>query len=125
MRKGSCEPDGEIRHYVWDPIGVSGVPQARDEYDSYVPLVVQMLMEGKKEEEIASHLHRIEGETMGLSPSSHPSKQTEDAAAMLVDHFQWLEERKANRTIQRNAGSRPFSGDPPTSDTQSLFGPRG
>ena len=30
---------GEVLHYLWDPIGVSGVPQARDEYDSYVPQV--------------------------------------------------------------------------------------
>ena len=88
-----AERVSEILYHVWDPIGVSGVPQARDEYDSYVPLVVQMLMEGKKKEEIARHLHRIEGETMGLSPGSRPSEQTEAAADTLLDHFEWLEER--------------------------------
>jgi hypothetical protein len=27
----------EVLHYIWDPIGVAGVPEARDEYDSYLP----------------------------------------------------------------------------------------
>jgi hypothetical protein len=103
-----AERVGEILHYVWDPIGVSGVPQARDEYDSYVPLVAQMLMEGKKEEEIARHLHRVEGETMGLSAGASPSKQTEEAAAMLADHFQWLEE-KANQAPDPTRSARGSS----------------
>ena len=34
---------GEILHYVWDPIGIAGVPQARDEYDSYVAQVKAQL----------------------------------------------------------------------------------
>jgi hypothetical protein len=27
----------EVVHYLWDPIGVSDVPEARDEYHSYLP----------------------------------------------------------------------------------------
>lgn len=94
-----AERVGEILHYVWDPIGVSGAPQTRDEYDSYVPSVVQLLMEGKKKEEIARHLYRIEGVTMGLTVGSRPSGHTEEVADMLLDHFQWLEE-KANQSSQ-------------------------
>ena len=30
----------EVLHYIWDPIGVSGVPTARDEYSGYVPRLV-------------------------------------------------------------------------------------
>lgn len=32
----------EVLHYVWDPIGVSDAPEARDEYFSYLPIVFGM-----------------------------------------------------------------------------------
>lgn len=37
---------GEILHYLWDPIGVRGIPEARDEYDSYVAHVGALLERG-------------------------------------------------------------------------------
>ncbi len=95
---------GEILHWDWDPIGVAGVPQARDEYDGYVPQVVQMLIERKKKEEIARHLHRIEGENMGLTVGSRPSDHVEEVAETLIDHFEWLEER-ANQAPEPTAPS--------------------
>src|SRR5437016_2716387 len=61
---------GEILHYVWDPIGVVRYPQARDEYDNYVPQVVEMLLQEKTADDIAMHLSRIETERMGLSATS-------------------------------------------------------
>jgi hypothetical protein len=84
---------GEILHWHWDPIGVAGVAEARDEYDSYVPLVVQMLVDGKSKDEVARHLSRIEGENMGLTVGSQPSTHLEEVADTLIHHFQWLEER--------------------------------
>ena len=33
----------EVLHYIWDPIGVSDAPNARDEYSSYLPQVFKML----------------------------------------------------------------------------------
>lgn len=90
---------GEILHWDWDPIGVAGVPQARDEYDGYVPQVVQMLIDGKKKEDVARHLYQIEGESMGLTVSSRPSDHVEEVAETLMDHFEWLEE-KANHFPQ-------------------------
>ena len=80
----------EILHFVWDPIGVAGVPQARDEYDSYVPFVVKMIMEGKPKEDIARHLHQIAGERMGLSVGLHPSNHTGEVAETLIEHWEWL-----------------------------------
>ena len=58
---------GEVMHDLWDPIGVSQEPYARDEYDAYVPVVTGMLMRGAGETEIASYLTRTSTETMGLS----------------------------------------------------------
>ena len=50
---------GEVLHYVWDPIGVAGVPQARGEYDAFVDGVVSLLESGAVGELIRDHLIRI------------------------------------------------------------------
>ncbi len=57
----------EVLHYIWDPIGVSGVPQARDEYYSYVPAIFSLVKSSSRAEEIAIHLRAIETDRMGLS----------------------------------------------------------
>jgi hypothetical protein len=56
----------EVLHYVWDPIGVSGNPMARDEYQSYVPQVVRLLNENANAEQITSYLNQVVTERMGL-----------------------------------------------------------
>ncbi len=60
---------GEVLHYLWDPIGVSGDPYARDEYDSYVPRVVARLETEDGEAEIAEYLLKLESGSMGLVPN--------------------------------------------------------
>lgn len=50
----------------WDPIGVQDVPEAQDEYDSYVGGVYRLLASGASTQEIADHLWHIEDEVMGL-----------------------------------------------------------
>jgi hypothetical protein len=57
----------EILHYVWDPIGVSGIPSARNEYQSYVPHVVALLNENATSEQIAGYLNEVVTKRMGLS----------------------------------------------------------
>lgn len=47
----------EVLHYRWDPIGVAGVPQARDEYESYVPQVFQLLKETVDGRDVADYLN--------------------------------------------------------------------
>ena len=34
----------EVLFYVWDPIGVNGMPACRSEYDDYVPIIAAYLM---------------------------------------------------------------------------------
>lgn len=80
----------EILHYVWDPIGIAGVSEARDEYNSYVPTVVRLLIEEKEEEKIAAFLHRIAAERMGLSESPATLAHEQKVAVMLLRHFQGL-----------------------------------
>ncbi|MFK3741253.1 hypothetical protein [Massilia sp. TN1-12] len=56
----------EVLHYLWDPIGVSGIPLARDEYHSYVPQVVALLNENANMQQIAGYLNEVVTKQMGL-----------------------------------------------------------
>ncbi len=61
----------------WDPIGVKDIPEAQDEYDSYVPKIYKMLIQRKTKQEIFDYLWWIETEHMGLSGN----RQSTDACA--------------------------------------------
>jgi hypothetical protein len=50
----------------WDPIGINDVPEAADEYDSYVGQIYRMLASGASADSIAQHLVSIEVSRMGL-----------------------------------------------------------
>jgi hypothetical protein len=80
----------EVLHYVWDPIGVAGHPQARDEYDSYVPGVVSLLFSNASASKIANHLTRIATESMGLSAAR---KRDLEIAELLIEWCQVLKDR--------------------------------
>lgn len=80
----------EVMHYVWDPIGMAGIPQARDEYDSYLPQVFAMLIERKDEGEIAEYLTGIEDKRMGLTPNP---EQASRVASMLNDWCDTLRQK--------------------------------
>lgn len=60
----------EVLHYLWDPIGVANIPEARNEYYGYLPGVFALLMDGGDEDEIARHLGAISTERMGLSANA-------------------------------------------------------
>lgn len=60
----------EVLHYVWDPIGVSGVAVARDEYQFYAPAILGLLKDGADAERIAAHLNAITLKRMGLYEDS-------------------------------------------------------
>ena len=50
----------------WDPIGVKGVPEAQDEYDSYAPHIYTLLPT-RPLHEFSDYLWRLETEHMGLT----------------------------------------------------------
>jgi len=76
---------GEVLHYVWDPIGVAGVPQARDEYDGYVDHVCTLLWQGAESAVLAEHLVQVADQNMGLSG-------TEDRADLAARRLvEWLD----------------------------------
>ena len=56
----------QILIHEWDPIGIADVPEAQDEYDSYVAEVRAMLLHKVTKGRIVQHLWRIETDAMGL-----------------------------------------------------------
>ena len=71
----------EVLHYLWDPIGIAGEPQARDEYHSYLPLVFRRVLENQPKEKITVFLAEIEESIMG---SSQDKKKTLMIAELLL-----------------------------------------
>jgi hypothetical protein len=57
---------GRILLQDWDPIGVRDVPEAQDEYDSYVGGVYGLLVSGASPQAVAEHLCAVERERMAL-----------------------------------------------------------
>ena len=55
----------EIVHYVWDPIGISGSPYARNEYDSYLTAIFGRVKAGDIDA-IVEYMKWIAGDHMGL-----------------------------------------------------------
>lgn len=72
----------EVLHYVWDPIGVRGIPQARDEYHGYLPQVFGMLRDKAEESTIAAYLTSVATARMGLP--ARPDRDL-DVARILLD----------------------------------------
>ncbi len=71
----------EILWTDWDPVGVSGVPEARDEYYGYLPTVFQLVLENASENKITEYLLWVETKRMGLSGNQQKCKQI---AAMVL-----------------------------------------
>jgi hypothetical protein len=51
---------------TWDPIGVNDIPEAADEYDSYIGGAYELLERGASEESIRAYLRNIEIDAMGM-----------------------------------------------------------
>lgn len=77
----------EVLHYVWDPIGVSGAPGARDEYDSYLPQVFARVRDNVDAKEIAKFLTEVETRSMGLRASTEHALTV---AEVLLEWRDWI-----------------------------------
>jgi hypothetical protein len=71
------ERSREIRCHIrrvlmagWDPIGVSDVPEAADEYDSYIGGVYELLERGASVANICDYLRNIEVDRMEMVDAS-------------------------------------------------------
>ena len=82
----------EVLHYLWDPIGVRGVPEARDEYRTYTPQVFSLLKNSASAEKVAQYLNTVATDRMGLQGNLANDRET---AEVLVNWEQVLRERRA------------------------------
>lgn len=75
----------EAVHYSvlhdWDPIGIRNIPEAKDEYDSYVPRICELLKLPNCRSDLVSYLWWLVTEQMGLSGNR---QVTEDFADRLI-----------------------------------------
>ena len=72
----------ELLFYVWDPIGLNDVPEARDEYAGYVDHIFSLLMRDDAEDKIPPALTHFASVSMGLgSGAGNERKVTEQLLA--------------------------------------------
>jgi hypothetical protein len=90
----------ETLHYVWDPIGVSREPWARDEYHAYLPIVFRMLKEGATAKHIAKYLNTVTTATMGLSLRSGHDLEV---AELLIQWPAVITEQRRSETNSEDA----------------------
>jgi len=75
----------EVLMHHWDPVGVADIPEARDEYDAYVPGVYKRLISRSGEEEIFDYLWEIETGHMGLCGDRRHTEKAVKALLRLID----------------------------------------
>jgi hypothetical protein len=69
----------------WDPIGVAGIAEAADEYDTYADKAYVMLMDERATvEAIAAYLFEIATTHMGLSQTAELAARSDRVARTLV-----------------------------------------
>ncbi|MEM8489416.1 MAG: hypothetical protein AAF756_01210 [Pseudomonadota bacterium] len=73
----------EVLQYIWDPIGVAGVPSTRNEYETYVHRVFSMIINKGTADEIVNYLVGVEAKSMGLERNR---KRAKEVAAILCEH---------------------------------------
>ena len=79
----------EVIHYIWDPIGISEHPQARDEYYSYLAAIFSRVKAGKADD-IVEYMKGAARENMGLSFDIEKAKQVAD---VLLEWKRVIDER--------------------------------
>jgi hypothetical protein len=67
----------------WDPIGVSHIPEAKDEYDAYALELSSMLLAGKSRKDILDYLWWLETEHMGLQGNRDKAEEVADALVQI------------------------------------------
>jgi hypothetical protein len=70
----------------WDPIGVKDIPEAQDEYDSYVWGVYSRLIRQASEQELFDYLWEMETVNLGLYGNApHTQAIVEKLTALRVE----------------------------------------
>lgn len=84
----------EIVHYIWDPIGVSSFPGARDEYYSYLPKIYAYVKSGDTIA-LEKYLTWLTVEHMGLKENQESNRS---AISIMTEWKMFLEDKCPNDT---------------------------
>ncbi|HKA06375.1 MAG TPA: hypothetical protein VKD71_03900 [Gemmataceae bacterium] len=71
--------------HEWDPIGVQNIPQAQDEYDSYVPAIHALLIRRESKYKLVEYLWSVETISMGLCGNRRRTEEVADILMRLPD----------------------------------------
>ncbi len=74
----------------WDPIGVRDFPEAKDEYEAYVPQIYKMLIHRQPMHDVFDYLWWLETKHMGLTGDR---QATEHFAERLMGIREEIEKR--------------------------------
>jgi len=69
----------------WDPTGIQDIPEAQDEYDSYISSIYKLIKSSKTENELFDYLWWIETEHMGISGNKKHTKVIAQKLFILSD----------------------------------------
>lgn len=69
----------------WDPIGIQEIPEAQDEYDSYIGSIYNLINSRKSASEIFEYLWNIEIKYMGLCGNKKHTEASAMKFAKLLD----------------------------------------
>jgi hypothetical protein len=72
----------------WDPIGVTDIAGAQDEYDSYIGKIHGMLIRHEPRHKVVDHLWWIEAHYMGLAGNRHRTEAIADRLLELRDELE-------------------------------------
>ena len=79
----------EIVHYVWDPIGVAGSPQARDEYNGYLTAIFGHV----KAEDVAAIVEYMKWVVTDRMGMSFDQEKATRAATLMLEWKKFIEQR--------------------------------
>lgn len=74
----------------WDPLGVNLEPGAHGEYDSYIPTIYRMIVQGVSEDTMEDYLDSVAYESLGLPSNNDLDLRTISVARKLLDELAWL-----------------------------------
>ncbi len=88
--RAECYHEGirRILLHEWDPIGVTDVAEAQDEYDGYVSKIYGMLIRHEPRHKLVDHLWWIETDNMGLAGDRQRTEAIADRLLGLRDELE-------------------------------------
>ena len=77
----------EVLHYLWDPLGVFDIPEARDEYYTNTLSVFNLLIQGAEKQEVENFLIKLQVESMGLFPDRELAAEISEVLQKWKDYI--------------------------------------